>query len=85
MIYKTERKEVDLNQKERTIFAKDLMGNILGFPGHRVYWECMLSCFSRVQLFATPSTIAARLLCPWDSPGKNTRVGCHFLLLSRRD
>ena len=19
-----------------------------------------------------------RLLCPWDSPGKNTRVGCHF-------
>ena len=22
----------------------------------------------------------ARLLCPWDSPGKNTEVGCHFLL-----
>ena len=22
-----------------------------------------------------------RLLCPWDSPGKNTGVGCHFLLL----
>ena len=22
----------------------------------------------------------ARLLCPWDSPGKNTRVGCHALL-----
>ena len=22
----------------------------------------------------------ARLLCPWGSPGKNTRVGCHFLL-----
>ena len=20
------------------------------------------------------------LLCPWDSPGKNTRVDCHFLL-----
>ena len=19
-------------------------------------------------------------LCPWDSPGKNTGVGCHFLL-----
>ena len=19
------------------------------------------------------------LLCPWDSPGKNTGVGCHFL------
>ena len=22
----------------------------------------------------------ARLPCPWDSPGKNTEVGCHFLL-----
>ena len=21
-----------------------------------------------------------RLSCPWDSPGKNTEVGCHFLL-----
>ena len=24
----------------------------------------------------------ARLLCPWDSPGKNTGVGCHYLLLA---
>ena len=24
--------------------------------------------------------LPARLLCPWDFPGKNTRVGCHFLL-----
>ena len=23
-----------------------------------------------------------KLLCPWDSLGKNTRVGCHFLLQS---
>ena len=23
-----------------------------------------------------------RLPCPWDSPGKNTGVGCHFLLPS---
>ena len=22
-----------------------------------------------------------RFLCPWDYPGKNTGVGCHFLLL----
>ena len=22
----------------------------------------------------------SRLLCPWDSPGKNTGAGCHFLL-----
>ena len=22
----------------------------------------------------------SRILCPWDFPGKNTGVGCHFLL-----
>ena len=36
---------------------------------------CMLGHFNHVQLFATLWT--ARLLCPWDSPGKVTRVGCH--------
>ena len=35
---------------------------------------------SHVQLLATPGTVAHLLLCPWDSPGKNTGVGCHFLL-----
>ena len=27
-----------------------------------------------------PWTIAPRCLCPWNSPGKNTGVGCHSLL-----
>ena len=35
----------------------------------------LLSRFSRVRLCAP-----TRLPCPWDSPGKNTGVGCHFLL-----
>ena len=35
---------------------------------------------SRVRLFVTPWTAAHRLLCPWDFPGKDTGVGCHFLL-----
>ena len=40
----------------------------------------LLSRFSRVQLCATPETQPTRLPRPWDSPGKNTGVGCHFLL-----
>ena len=40
----------------------------------------LLSCFSRVQLCATPQTAAHQASRPWDSPGKNTGVGCHFLL-----
>ena len=41
---------------------------------------CVLSDFSCVRLFVTLWTVAARFLCPWDSPGKNTRVGYHALL-----
>jgi len=33
-----------------------------------------IKSLSRVRLQPT------RLLCPWDCPGKNTGVGCHFLL-----
>ena len=40
----------------------------------------IVQSFSRVQLFATPWTVAHQVLCPWGSPGKNTAVGCHFLL-----
>ena len=40
----------------------------------------LLSCFSHVRLCATPQMAAHQLPCPWDSPGKNTGVGCHFLL-----
>ena len=32
------------------------------------------------QLFAIHRLWPTRLLCPWDSPGKNTGAGCHALL-----
>ena len=40
----------------------------------------LLSHFSHVRLCATHGLQPTRLLHPWDSPGKNTGVGCHFLL-----
>ena len=42
--------------------------------------RCVLSHCSCVWLFATSWTVAAGFLCPWDSPVKNTGVGCHALL-----
>ena len=41
---------------------------------------CVLSGYIVSNCRATPWTIATRLLCPRDSPGKNTGVSCHFLL-----
>ena len=40
----------------------------------------LLSHFSRVRLCVTPLMAAHEAPRPWDSPGKNTGVGCHFLL-----
>ena len=40
----------------------------------------LLSRFSRVRLCVTQRRHPTRLPPPWDSPGKNTGVGCHFLL-----
>ena len=48
------------------------------------YHMLLPSCFSRVRLCATPQTAATRLPHPWDSSGKNTGVGCHFLLQCRK-
>ena len=40
----------------------------------------VLSHVSHVELFVTLWTVPLQAPCPGDSPGKNTGVGCHFLL-----
>ena len=56
----------------------------LGWRSHSIPWigyvlitACVLSHFNHVRLFGPKP---ARLLYPWDSPGKNTGLGCHVLL-----
>ena len=51
-------------------------------PRLKTIFLCMLG---HVRLFATPWTVAhqsplSRLHCPCNFPGKNTWIGCHFLL-----
>ena len=38
---------------------------------------CVCESLSHVQFFLSPWI---RFLCPWNFPGKNTRVDCRFLL-----
>ena len=45
--------------------------------------QCTCGCGLIAQLWTTlcdPWTVACQASCPWDSPGKNTGVGGHFLL-----
>ena len=44
----------------------------------------LLSRFSRVDSVRRHRQQPTRLPHPWDSPGKNTGVGCHFLLQSMK-
>ena len=48
------------------------------------YKLVVASCFCRCSVMSNSSWLhgpyPARLLCPWDSPGKNTGVGCRDLL-----
>ena len=41
---------------------------------------CVLSCFSMSNSMRPYGLSPTRLLCPCDSPGKNSGVGCHALL-----
>ena len=58
------------------------------FPGFPVYLEGVGSLASAAAAKSLQSCLTlwphrwqpTRLSRPWDSPGKNTRVGCHFLL-----
>ena len=41
---------------------------------------CVFSCLVMSNFLQTHELWPPRLLCPWDSPGKNTGVDYHFLL-----
>ena len=47
------------------------------------YWPSCRCCLVAKSCPILPQTHGRQptgLLCPWDFPGKNTGVGCHFLL-----
>ena len=59
--------------------------------GHRVTGGCYVSCYLLLLSCLSVSDSVqphrrqpTRLPRPWDSPGKNTGVGCHFLLQCRK-
>ena len=64
-----------------------LQGNSLTGNQTGVYWVSAAAAAKSLQSCPTVRPHRrqpTRLLCPWDSPGKNTGVGCHFLLKSMK-
>ena len=62
--------------------------DLVCWPGwlHSTCSHCLVKCkmllshFSCVWLFVTLCMIACQIPHPWDFPGKNIGMGCHFLL-----
>ena len=46
----------------------------------QTWWGVYVQSLSCVRLSAAPRTVPRGLLCPWNSPGRNTGAGCHFPL-----
>ena len=53
---------------------------ICGCQLYNLVYVCIFSYFCCVQLFVTLRTVAHQAPLSMDSSGKNTGVGCHFLL-----
>ena len=64
----------EMSRKDKSLEAEEWIPSEWGWVVVQ-----MLSC-TRPHVCATPWTVSIRLLCPWDFSGKNTGVGCYFLL-----
>ena len=58
------------------LYDTELAGFLLACYAYNLLCACSVMSNS-LQPYGPQPT---RFLCPWNSPGKNTGVGCHFLL-----
>ena len=77
-----ENRRLDIQGKERVgWFERVALRHIFYHMWDRDDWDDCVPCAKSFQSSPTLCGLQpARLLCPWNSPGKNTGVGCHFLL-----
>ena len=78
--------------RSKALSLRGFRPNPYSLPGLRTSWPPLRTAVSLITLFCCllnrlrPALLwphglePARVLCPWDFPGKNTRVSCHFLL-----
>ena len=60
--------------------SRSLIKHYSGFFCEGVFVCVCVSCSVVSNSLQPHGLWPTRLLCPWDFPGKNTGVGCHFLL-----
>ena len=74
--------------RKQTIVQNDLVQNFKNSKDQFTVYKtaCAMRAHSVVSDYLGPQGLGPdRLLCPWNFPGKNTAVGCHFLLQGKSD
>ena len=72
----SEKAGLNFNIQKTKIMASSPISSVQFSHSAAVAAKSLQSCLTLQPHRRQPT----RLLCPWDSPGKNTGVGCHFLL-----
>ena len=77
--FKTTSNSIHCPQRQLSCSCHEMQCTLVGMHAcARVrVWVCVPSCFSCVWLLQPHGLRPTRILCPWDSPGKITGVGCH--------
>ena len=70
---------------EEQKYSRRIFRAAFSLYGFNIYLDirinyCLFSCSVLPESFETRWTVTSVFLCLWDFPGKNTGVGCHFLL-----
>ena len=65
------------------LFFSDLTSLVTYHIQQSHSWACVCTCSvaQSCSVVCDPMDYSPRLLCPWNFWGKNTGMGCHFLLL----
>ena len=79
--YMTSRKTIALTKQT---FVGKVMSLLFNMLSRLIIAFLSRSKFLLISWLQSPSTVILELPHPWDSPGKNTGVGCHFLLQCRK-
>ena len=85
MQVKKQQVELDTEKQTGSKSGKEYIRAVYCHPTYLTYMKSAAAAVAKL-LQSCPTLCdphrwqLTRLPCPWDSPGKNTGVGCHFLL-----
>ena len=80
MISREQQRKIQWNKRGRFENINKMDKILVQLIKNKGVYVCVLVAQLYMTLCDLMDYRSTRFLCPWDSPGKNTGVGCHALL-----